>query len=321
MTFLPDGATVTARPTETLLDAALVAGIPHTAACGGVGECSTCRVLVVEGAANLSERSEAEHALGDPMGFDASIRLACQTYASGPASVRRLVLDPDDEVMSDVRRRSMTATRVGELADVTVLFADIRRFTAFSENLRPYDVIHVLNRFFGLARAAIADQGGRIATYMGDGFMAVFGVPATGQAPPQAPDPVAALDALVAHVEAPERAVRAGLALIEAVDGFQTYVERLHGRRFGISVGIHHGPAVVGALGSGASQVVTAIGDTVNTAARVEWANRRFGTRMLVSDAVVETVGSRLAAVPQEPIELPGKQGVHTLYAVEGIAP
>ena len=307
------------QPGETLLDAALGAGIPHTAACGGLGECSTCRLLVVEGAEHLSERTAAEHDLGDPMGFDEAIRLACQTSTTGPATVRRLVLDPDDQVMTDVRSRSV-ATRVGELADVTVLFADIRGFTRFSEGLRPYDVFHMLNRFVGMARAAVGRHGGRIATYTGDGFMALFGVPQHRSDGPQMPDPVAALDALVDHVEAPERAVRAGLDLLEAVDGFQPYVQNLHGRGFGVSVGIHHGPAVVGALGSGASQVVTAIGDTVNTAARVEAANRAFGTRILVSGSVLEATGKRLLATAQEPIELAGKRGSHVLYAVEGFA-
>ena len=110
--------------------------------------------------------------------------------------------------------------------------------------------------------------------------------------------------------------MRAGLAVLEVSDGLQPYVEELHGKGFGISVGIHCGPTVVGAVGRGASRVVTAIGDTVNTAARVEWANRTHGTRLLVSEPVAGMLGPRFETTPLAPVDLPGKSGRHILYAV-----
>jgi adenylate cyclase len=189
---------------------------------------------------------------------------------------------------------------VGEERLVAVLFADIRGFTAFSESVLPYDVVHVLTRFYALADRAMSRHGGRIATYMGDGFMALF------EAVPE--DGIAAL-----------QAVQAGLDLIEAVTGWHSYLELAHGRALEVSVGIHYGSAVVGALGSGDSRIVTAVGDVVNTAARIEQANRSFGTALLVSDAVARALGDRLVGVPQEPITLPGKSGRHVLHSVEGV--
>jgi adenylate cyclase len=296
--YLPDGVAVEMRPDETLLDGARRAGVPHAAACGGEGLCSTCRVLVLEGEEHLSVPTAEERGISDPLGFGSGIRLACQSRASGSVTLRRLVIDPRDEVMADRRRGDATASRVGEQADIAVLVADLRDFTAFSEALVPYDVIHVLNRFFELSDEVVAGEDGRIATYLGDGFMAIFGG--------EVGDPAG-------------RAVRAGLGIIDVADRLQPYVEQLHGTGFGISVGVNYGPAVVGAVGSGASRVVTAIGDTVNTAARIEWANRIHGTRLLVGETVRRAVGDRFEIVAMTPMGLPGKSGRHTLYEVTGL--
>jgi adenylate cyclase len=295
--FLPDEVTVEARPGESLLDAARRAGIPLTAACGGEAACTTCRVLVVEGADTMSAPPAEEAVLLAPLGPNGQIRLACRAVAEGPAVVRRLVIDEDDVILTD--RRRVAPGPVGREQEVGVLFADLRGFTSFAESLLPYDVVHVLNRFYALAGGVMERHGGSIATYMGDGFMALFDV-APGEAP-----------AL--------RAVRAGLDLIEAVAEWRGYLERLHGKGLQVSVGVHTGRAVVGALGVGPSRIVTAVGDVVNTAARIEQANRAFGTRLLVSDGVARALGDRLVAAPMPPIPLAGKSGMYQLHAVEAV--
>jgi len=296
--FLPDEATVDAVPGETLLDAARRAGVPLASACGGEAACTTCRVLVVEGPEGLAPPPADEAAVLAPLGADAALRLGCRARVQGPVTVRRLVIYENDEAVT--ARWKATPEPIGRERMVGVLFADLRGFTAFSESLLPYDVVHVLNRFYGLAETAVGRHGGRIATYMGDGFMALFGVEDAAEEP-----------AL--------RAVRAGLDLIAAVGAWKAYLVVLHGRALAVSVGVHYGPAVVGALGSGASRIVTAIGDVVNTAARIEQANRAFGTDLLVSEVVVRALGERLVATEQPPISLPGKSGLHALYAVEGV--
>lgn len=296
--FLPDEVTVEARPGESLLDAARRHGIPLVAACGGEAACTTCRVMVVEGAETMAAPPAEESGLLAPLRPNGSIRLACRAVAEGPAVVRRLVIDEDDIRLTD--RRRVASGPVGREQEVGVLFADLRGFTSFSESLLPYDVVHVLNRFYALAGRVMERQGGSIATYMGDGFMALFGAMA-GEMP-----------AL--------RAVRAGLELIEAVDEWRSYLERLHGRALSVSVGVHTGRAVVGSLGTGPSRINTAVGDVVNTAARIEQANRAFGTRLLVSDDVARALGDRLAATPMPPISLAGKSGLYRLHAVEAVS-
>ena len=295
--FLPDEVTVESRPGETVLDAARRSGIPMVSACGGEAACTTCRVLVVEGAERMGASPPEEVAVLAPLGSDNGIRLGCRAVPEGPATVRRLVIDEDDIALTD--RRQVALGPAGREQEVGVLFADLRGFTSFAEALLPYDVIHVLNRFYALAGGVIERHGGAIATYMGDGFMALF-----GQAPGDGP-------AL--------RAVRAGLDLIEAVAGWRSYLELLHGKGLQVSVGVHAGRAVVGALGTGPSRIVTAVGDVVNTAARIEQANRGFGTRLLVSDEVARALGDHLVAAPMPAIPLPGKSGVYRLHAVEAI--
>ena len=216
--------------------------------------------------------------------------------------MRRLVIYENDEaahrLVEGRRREPMGRERM-----VGVLFADLRGFTAFSESLLPYDVIHVLNRFYALADAAVGRHGGRIATYMGDGFMALFGAD-DGEDEPAL------------------RAVRAGLDLIEAVaPGSPTWCW-LHGRALEVSVGVHFGPAVVGALGSGDSRIVTAVGDVVNTAARIEQANRAFGTACWSATPWSRALGDEPGGHPPA-LHRPARArvGATCSTAVEGVRP
>jgi adenylate cyclase len=298
--FLPDEAALEAGPADTLMDVAVRGGVPIASACGGEAACSTCRVLVVDGHGHLAAPDPDEAAVLSALGAGPSLRLACRARPLGDVTVRRLVIDEEDERLVDRRLPGAAAARVGEERLVAVLFADIRGFTAFSESVLPYDVVHVLTRFYALAEAAMSRHEGRIATYMGDGFMAIFENAPGGDMP-----------AL--------RAVRAGLDLIDAVARWHSYLELAHGRALEVSVGVHHGPAVVGALGSGDSRIVTAVGDVVNTAARIEQANRAFGTALLVSDDVARALGDRLETAAQQPISLPGKKGHHVLHAVQEV--
>ncbi|MBM3696011.1 MAG: adenylate/guanylate cyclase domain-containing protein [Actinobacteria bacterium] len=298
--FLPDEVVSAAVSGETLLQAARRAGVPLASACGGEAACSTCRVLIIEDPAGLEPPPEEEAAVLAPLGAEAAVRLGCRARVRGPVTVRRLVIYENDEAVTT--RWKAEPEPLGRERMVGVLFADLRGFTAFSESLLPYDVVHVLNRFYALAEASLDRHAGRIATYLGDGFMALFG-------------------AEEAVGEPALRAVRAGLSLIDAVDGWKPYLVALHGRGLEVSVGVHFGPAVVGALGHGESRIVTAVGDVVNTAARIEQANRGFGTHLLVSEAVMRVAGEHLAASALPPVGLPGKSGRHVLYAVTGVRP
>jgi adenylate cyclase len=297
--FLPDDRVVEARADESLLDAALRADIPHTHVCGGTGRCSTCRVRVISGLSSCSPRTKPEAKMAEHLHFTPDIRLACQTKARGDCEVRRLVLDLDDVRLTDHLRPDAVARAVGVQKRVAVLFADIRGFTAFAETLPAYDVIHTLNRYFHRMDAVIREHHGYVDNYMGDGLMALFG----------ADD----------RPNAAWNAVSAGLDMLAAVDALAPYFESIYGKRFRIGVGVHYGEVVMGTIAPPGEDKITAIGDTVNFAARIESANKRLGTSLLVSESTHDLLASRLSCRRHEGVRLEGKSGLFVLYEVLGV--
>lgn len=306
--ILPDQRLIECGAAEAVLSAALRAGVPFAHACGGRAKCSTCRVVVMEGWSDCADRNWKERAIAERLGFRPEFRLACQTKVSGDVTIRRLVIDDHDIELADVRapfprrrrgrglRRSLPQP-IGDETQVAVLFADIRGFTAFAEAVLAYDVIHVLQRHLRQVTQAVERHGGVVTSYMGDGVMALFG-----------PGPA----------ETPSlRAVRAGLEMLAETDRRRPDLEALYGRSFDMNVGAHRGPAIVGTLWGDAGSV-TAIGDTVNVASRIEQANKEFGTRFLVSDATLAELGDEVVTGRSFHCALPGKVAEYTLVEVLG---
>ena len=279
---------------QTLLEVSLKHGIPHTHVCGGRARCSTCRVVVLEHPEHLLPRTEAETRLARRKGFDDNVRLACQTGVGGDVTVRRLVVDETDVAL--VSQESTGAT--GREANLAVLFSDVRNFTVFSESNLPYDVIHVLNRYFGAVGDAILASNGYIDKYMGDGVMAIFGV--------EEPDPM----------QNCRDAIRAALAMREGLIGVNAYLATFSETQFHIGIGIHFGTAVIGEVGHPAKKQFTAIGDTVNMASRIESATKTYETDLLVSDAVLQNVTDLVDLGRSFVAELKGKSGRYALHEI-----
>lgn len=296
VTFVPDHRTIEVKAGQTLLQAALKAGIPHTHACGGSARCTTCRVLVTDGSGNCSDPTWKETRIVRKLGFNQSFRLACQTKVQGDMTVRRLVLDPADVALTDARDRPVP---VGEERDVAVLFCDIRSFTPLAEELLPYDVIHLLNRFHHDMTEAIKGQGGIVTAYMGDGLMALFGAQEEKA------------------IQPPRQAVMAGLDMLSSLDARKPELVSIYGASFDIGIGIHCGPAVVGHLG-GQAAILTAIGDVVNVASRIESANKELGTRLLISEDVYHEVAEHITIGASARMALKGKTGTFALTEVTG---
>ena len=295
--FDPDEKKVEAAEADTVLAASLRAGIPHAHACGGNARCSTCRVSVESGLEHCAPQGDRERALAERLHFSPEVRLACQTTVRGDVNVRRLVLDEEDIELTERMTESSLPASLGEEKEIAILFADIRGFTSLSERLPPYDVIYVLNRYFNHMGRVISAHGGYIDNYMGDGLMALFGVD----------DPA----------DAPLRAVRAGLGMIEEVARLSPHFESLYEASFRVGVGIHFGEAIVGTVGATGRRRMTAIGDAVNFASRVEAANKEYGTELLVSAETYERVKARVRAGREiTQAVLKGKAGAHALYEV-----
>jgi adenylate cyclase len=216
-------------------------------------------------------------------------------------TIRRLVLDDDDIELLDQRRRGPIGSAVGEERELAIVFTDIRGFTSFSETLPPHDVVHVLNRYFHAMGQPVARFGGLIDNYMGDGLMALFGLQDGEENP-----------AL--------RAVQAALGMLDAMDALKPYLQTAYGRCFDMGIGIHYGEVVVGSVGAIGRERVTAIGDAVNLASRIESANKVTKTRLLVSEAVRDQIGTMLLVDRLFSVPIAGKSGEYKLCEVLGVA-
>jgi class 3 adenylate cyclase/nitrite reductase/ring-hydroxylating ferredoxin subunit len=297
---LPDGVEFDTDEGETLLDAALRAELPLTHACGGRAKCSTCRVWVLAGLDGCPARTDAERALAERLGLGDEVRLACQLRPVADLRVRRLVIDETDLMMTSQLDRA-APTRVGEMRDVTVFFSDVVGFTTIAESLPPYDVMYLLNRYFVQAGEIIERNGGYIDKFVGDGMMAIFGV--DGQQ------------------DAPIRAVNAALQTLAAIDRMKPFVASMYDRDFDVRIGLHHGEALLGSVGTLGHERLTAIGDVVNVASRIEGANKEAGTRLLISEALYRLVEDQVEMLDFVRTRLRGTSERITLYEIERLRP
>jgi adenylate cyclase len=179
---------------------------------------------------------------------------------------------------------------------ITVLFADIRGFTALSENENPEKVVGLLNKFFSAMSEIIFAHGGTLDKYTGDGLMALFGAPA-------------------ATPEDAENAVKTAVTMQKRLVDLNTELETEGFSRINVGIGLHTGVATVGYIGSDQRSEYTAIGDTVNLASRLESSAR--GGQILVSEATAKEAGGAFTLMPQEPINVKNRLQPVSLFEVK----
>ena len=297
----PDDVAIPLVEGDTLLAMVVGAGLPIAHLCGGRARCSTCRVRILEGLESLTGRTDAEGAMAERLDLPDEVRLACQTYATGDVRLGRLVLDKIDVEMGSQLGEPHYAGPIGrEVDDVAVMFTDVVGFTSMSETLPAYDVVHILNRFFNRVEATVESEGGHVDNYMGDGLLAVFGIQGDGNS---------ALGA-----------VRAGLGALEVAADINDYVSRIYGHTFRVRVGICLGEVIFGLMGGESSARETVIGDVVNTASRLEAANKSTGTNILVSEGIQAKTVDSVEYGRRFELDLPGKAGQMTAYEVVGVS-
>lgn len=186
----------------------------------------------------------------------------------------------------------------GQKRDVAVLFVDIRGFTTLSEMLSPEEIVRILNRYLTLTSECIFEFGGMVDKFIGDATMAIFNAPTDQE------------DYIY-------KAVRAGLLMQEKGEKLGKELEEEYGKTVSFGVGIHIGPAVVGNIGSERRVDYTAIGDTVNTASRIEGKSGRG--ELLISEDVFKALEGRIEAEFKEDMTLKGKANTVPVYKVIGI--
>jgi adenylate cyclase len=283
----------------TILEMSRIAGIPHASVCGGRGRCSTCRVRIGgPDRAKLPEASAEEQKVLARVGAPANVRLACQLRPP-PGHYRVTPLLPASAGPVEAYRRQPQAH--GGEHYVAILFADIRGFTSISEGKLPYDVVFLLNRYFRATGQAIEAAGGRLDKFIGDGVMAIFGLNSEPQ--------VACRQAL----DAAHRMAAALDDLNEAMSGDIDQPLR-------IGIGLHSGPTIVGEMGYARATHLTAIGDTVNIASRLETLTKEFTAELVVSQELLDRAGIDLGAHESHDVEIRGRQGRLTVRAVKKVA-
>lgn len=194
--------------------------------------------------------------------------------------------------------RSSTGASAGERKLVTVLFCDLVGSTSMAEQLDPEEYHDLLEQYLELAFREIYRFEGIVNQLAGDGMMALFGAP-------------------VAHEDAPERALRAALAIREALGRFNEDLQAQPGLQLRARVGIHTGPVVVGPVGNDFKMDYTAIGDTTNLASRLE-SLAQPGT-ILVSEATARLVRGLFQLRAVGPFEVKGKSEPIAAFEVLGL--
>ena len=203
------------------------------------------------------------------------------------------------QVVKEIAKDGTYELRLGgENRDVAVLFVDIRGFTPLSESLEPEQVVDILNRYLELTTQSIFRHGGTLDKFIGDATMAVFNAPFDLE-------------------DYEYKAICTAWDIVQGGERIAKECMERYGKEVGFGVGVNCGPAVVGNIGCDFRMDYTAIGDTVNTAARLE-SNAKRGS-VYISNAMYEKLKDRITVEPIGEIPLKGKLQSVFVYAVTGV--
>lgn len=281
----PGGRVVTIPKGFSVLEGSRMAGIPHQSACGGRGRCSTCRIRVVHGFETQPPATAQEITTLKRIKAGPDIRLACQLRPSDDLSVI--------PVLSAGRARSMSLVIGGSAAggrerELAVLFCDLRGFTRLTEHRLPFDTVFILNRYFEVVGQAVENTGGFLDKFIGDGALALFGL--TG-------DPE----------HASRQAFDAALRIVEGVEHLNAVYASELDQPLRVVISLHAGPAVVGEMGYGQAVGLTAVGDTLNAASRLEGLAKELGAELVISVELARRAGLDLVEHERQTVAVRGR--------------
>jgi adenylate cyclase len=295
----PSGRVLSIVHGVSVLEASRMAGIPHASVCGGRGRCSTCRIKVEGPRDAVPPPSAEETKVLHRVGAGPDVRLACQLRPLGDLRVTPLL--PATAQASDGFRKP--GYLHGAEREIAILFGDIRAFTQFSEHKLPYDLVFLLNRYFAEMGHAVEAAGGRIDKFIGDGVMALFGLDSGAEA-------------------GCREALAAAKGMSERMDALNHALAHDIPEPLRIGIGIHTGPAIVGEMGYGSAISVTAVGDCVNTASRMEALTKTYDCELVISEDVATRSGIAFGPLTHHDIEIRGRVGrlvVHTFASARDL--
>lgn len=201
-----------------------------------------------------------------------------------------------EEVVDEILKYPDKIPMGGKRVQATVLFSDIRGFTSMSENYDPQRIVSVLNTYFSAMVDIIFKNKGTLDKYIGDGILAFFGAP-------------------IVRAEHADSAVTTAIAMLSKLDELNKELALQTPLRIGI--GIHSGEAIVGNIGSHRKMEYTIIGDTVNTASRVEGLTKELKADILITEETFSRLKGNYQIVPEEEVVLRGKTRPIMLYRVK----
>jgi adenylate cyclase len=297
----PGGLAVKAQPGATLLEMCRTNDVPVASVCGGRARCSTCRVKMLEGGESLPAAGVAEASVLARIGAGSEVRLACQIRPEHNISVQPLVSVKADSSAGDHLK---DAYYWGVEQDVVVMFVDLRNFTGITESQLAYDVVHLLNSYLDQASNAIRAEGGHVDKFIGDGIMAIFGMDSNT-----------------------ETGARQALAACRRIEAVMNALDAEKGPQFRdpirLGIGLHMGSAILGRIGAAGSEGsrggLTALGDVVNTASRLETENKSHGSFLVVSCDVVDAANAIIDDATTAQIKVRGKEQPLGILAVRSL--
>jgi len=274
---------VAARVGQTVLEALRIANVPHASTCGGRARCTTCRIRVGKGGASLPAPAglelEALARIDAPQG----VRLACQLRPERDLAITPLV------AAGERAERYTPGGVYGQERQVAAMFVDLRGSTGLNEARLPYDVVFILNQFFAEMSSALQETDGHYAQFAGDGLMALYGL--------RCDLSTACRQALLGARQMERRLRDLNLRLEDELPA-----------PLRIGIGIHCGEAIVGTMGPPSSPNLSAIGDNINIAARLESMTKTFGVSLVVSESTLQASGVDGAVWPLHDAPVRGRE-------------
>jgi adenylate cyclase len=280
-----NGRTVRVPKGLSVLEASLRNNVPHASVCGGRARCSTCRIRIIGDCSALPEPSQREaFVLGRVGTSDPSIRLACQLRPATDLSFFQLFLPH----MTSPNAQASNPARIGQERYLVSMFVDMRGSTKLAEKRLPFDTVFIVNRFLGAVSQAVIESGGRPNQFIGDGMLALFGLSSSRQ-------------------EACRQALKAAALIAANVDELNKFLAHDLREPIRFGIGIHGGEVIVGDIGYRDHMVFTALGDAVNVAARLQDMTKSLACEAVVSDEVRVTAGLAADTLPQQQVEIRGR--------------
>lgn len=290
-----NGKTVRIPVGLSVLEASTRFNIPHSSVCGGRARCSTCRIRIIGDCSALPAPSNRENFVLERVGAggDPAIRLACQLRPQTDLSFFQIF--PAHTGVSAASK--VAPVHPGKERYLVSMFVDLRGSTKLAEQMLPFDTVFIINRFLTAVSQAVVECGGQPNQFVGDGQLALFGLSANPQT-------------------ACRQAIEAASRIAIHVDALNEFLgdDVPEPLRFG--VGIHGGEVIIGDIGSQEHTVFTALGDSVNVAARLQDMTKALSCEVVLSQDVLKTANVPAGDLPYVEVPIRGRLEPLVVYTV-----